>query len=735
MTMQTTRNSMTEESNREEKAFTFTLHEDGIGVLTFDLPKEKVNKLTFRVMKEFSDTLTLLRKEEKLKLLMIKSGKKNIFIAGADISEISSITTQEDGESKAALGQEVLNLLDDMPIPTVCVIDGACLGGGLELALACDFRIVTDNPKVKLGLPEVNLGIIPGFGGTQRLPRLIGLQKSLPLILTGKPVDGKKALKLGLADLCLSNAFVNEGAMKGAKDLLSSSYRNKLKEKRKPKGLLHLLLESNPIGESIIFKQTRKTVMKKTKGEYPAPLAAIRSVKKGMKMSLKKGLKYEVREFGKLACSQICKELIQLYYTNEDLKKDLGVEKENPEIKPIDSTVVLGAGLMGGGIAWLFADKGISVRLKDIHWDALAKGLESAQKIYDKLIKIRKTTPREANLKMLHISPTVEETGLKNRDLLIEAIVEDMGIKKEVLKGVEQKVSDDCIICSNTSSLSITEMASDLKRPENFIGMHFFSPVNRMPLVEIIPGEKTSEDTIATVVALSKRLKKTPIVVKNCAGFLVNRILIPYVNEAVYLLQDGVDIALIDSLAEKYGMPLGPLALADEVGLDVGYKVAKLLEDAYGKRMKTAGLFYELNKNENLLGKKSGKGFYEHKSKGKKVNSQVEKIVNTFRLNHSQHHFVSQKEALDRLMLIMVNEAARCVEEKIVANHKYLDMAMIMGTGFPPFRGGILRYADSLGIDYVTLNLNNLSHKFGERFQPAPLLLKMAENNETFYKD
>lgn len=726
---------MIDDSNKHENAFTFTLSNEGIGTITFDLPGEKVNKLTFSVMKEFSNLLTRLETEERLQLLVIKSAKKDIFIAGADIAEISKIESQEDGESKATEGQDILNQLDNLEVPTVCMIDGACLGGGLELALACDFRIVSDNPKVKLGLPEVNLGIIPGFGGTQRLPRLIGLQKGLPLILTGKPVDGNKACKLGLADIYISSAFIEEELIKHARNLLDPSYRRELKEKRKPKGLLYTLLETNPIGLNFIFSQANKTIMQKTKGVYPAPLAAIAAVKKGRAMSLEKGLKNEAREFGKLAYSQICKNLIQLYYTSEELKKDTGVAKENPQIKKVDDAAILGAGLMGGGIAWLFADKDISVRLKDLHWDALAKGMESAQKIYDKLVKIRKTTPREANLKMQRIAPTVEETGFSQQDVVVEAIVEDMSIKKQVLEDVENKVADDCIICSNTSSLSITEMASGLKKPERFVGMHFFSPVNRMPLVEVIPGENTSEDTIASIVALSKRLKKTPIVVKNCAGFLVNRVLIPYVNEAVHLLQDGVDIALIDQIAEKYGMPLGPLALADEVGLDVGYKVAKILEDAYGKRMKTAGLFYELNKDGNLLGKKSGKGFYEHSDKAKQANPQVEKLVANFRLNHSQHHFVSQKEALDRLILIMVNEASRCIEEGVVANHKYLDMAMIMGTGFPPFRGGVLRYADSIGIDYVTLSLNNLSHKFGDRFQPSSLLLKMAETNETFYKD
>lgn len=733
MTMQTMDNPMVDNQDNNPQALNFSVDKQGIASITFDLKGEKVNKLTSSVMQELLSLLDKIANREEIEVLLIKSAKSNIFIAGADIAQIKLIESSSDGELKALQGQKVFDRLADLPYPTVAVIDGACLGGGLELALACDFRVVSDNPKCLLGLPEVTLGIIPGFGGTQRLPRLIGLQKSLPLILTGKPVPGPKALKLGLADACFSSAFLEEQTHDFACKLKDKTYRKSLCTKRTPKGLLTFLLEKNPIGEAIVFSQAEKGVMAKTKGKFPAPLAAIKAIKKGRQKSLANALKIEAAEFGKLAHSPVCKNLIELYFTNEALKKDTGVSKSDPVIKTIQKSAVLGAGLMGGGIAWLLADKGIPVRLKDLNWDSLAKGLQSAQKIYDKLVSIRKLTPRQATINMQRITPSTVDKGIGHADVIIEAIVEDMGIKKSVLAELENKVSQDTIICSNTSSLSITEMAADLKHPERFLGMHFFSPVNRMPLVEIIPGEKTSPDTIASVVALSKRLKKTPIVVKNCPGFLVNRILIPYVNEAVCLLEDGVDIALIDRLAEQFGMPLGPLALADEVGLDVGYKVAKILEEGYGKRMKTAGLFFDLNKHEKLLGKKSGQGFYLHSKTSKKPNPQVEKLVNSFRLTHNQHHFVSQKEALDRLILIMVNEAARCLEEKVVANPAYLDMAMIMGCGYPPFQGGLLRYADQLGIDYITLNLNNLSHKFGERFQPANYLLQLAQNNETFY--
>jgi 3-hydroxyacyl-CoA dehydrogenase/enoyl-CoA hydratase/3-hydroxybutyryl-CoA epimerase len=382
---------------------------------------------------------------------------------------------------------------------------------------------------------------------------------------------------------------------------------------------------------------------------------------------------------------------------------------------------------MGGGIAWLLGYRAGSVRLKDVVWPSIAKGLKTAHDIYLELVKKRKVTTQEVSMMMHRLSGGLDWVGFANTDVVIEAIVEDMTIKKTVLQELEAEVSDTTIIASNTSGLSITEMGSVLSRPDRFIGMHFFSPVHRMPLVEVIRGEQTSDETVAHIVALSKQLKKTPIVVKNGPGFLVNRILIPYVNEAVRLLEDGVDVERIDRLATSFGMPIGPLALADEVGLDVGYKVAKQLEVGYGDRMSVASSFEAIHRVQGMLGKKTGRGFYVHSGKSKRPNDQLASmIVKNFSAQ------VTDEECIDRLILVMVNESARCLDERVVDNPSYLDMAMILGTGFPAFRGGVTRYADERGLSTIEDALRRLSVKFGKRFEPAPLISQLVAGGRGF---
>jgi len=380
---------------------------------------------------------------------------------------------------------------------------------------------------------------------------------------------------------------------------------------------------------------------------------------------------------------------------------------------------------MGGGIAWLYSKMDIPVRMKDIAWDGIALGYQQIDKVYKQLLKIRKLTKAEVANKVALVSATTDMTGFKSCDVVSEAVIEDIKIKKAVFKDLEKHISADCIIASNTSSLSITEMAKGLKKPERFVGMHFFNPVNRMPLVEVIPGEKTSPKTVATIVALAKKAKKTPIVVGDCAGFLVNRILLTYINEAFYLLSEVGDVKRIDKVIENFGMPMGPFVLADTVGLDVGYKVAKILEDGYGKRMKVSPLIDEIYNKKKLLGKKSGKGIYSYASKNTEVNEGVLALCKKGK--------VSGQEIIDRLMLIMVNEAARCLDEKVVKSAEYLDMAMLMGTGFPAHRGGLLKYADHLGINEVISRLEKLSKQHGDKFKPCSYLKKLKKEKRSFY--
>jgi 3-hydroxyacyl-CoA dehydrogenase/enoyl-CoA hydratase/3-hydroxybutyryl-CoA epimerase len=711
--------------------FTLGPHNDSIWDLCFDTPDEKINKFSGEALQELKDQLVQLQNRNDIKLLLVTSSKKNIFVAGADIKEIENISSPAEARSKAKAGQDVFQLLDDLPFPTVAIIDGACMGGGLEYALACDFRIATSHKSTKLALPEVNLGIIPGFGGTQRMPRLIGIQKSLGLILAGKAIDGPKALKLKLVDACFHREFLSFELDPFCKKLLDSSFRKKLLSKR-TKGKLTCLLEDTIIGRRLLYKKAKEALLGKTKGQYPAPLAALNSIIKGYSSSLLKGQKIELDYFQTVAGGAISKNLIQVFYTSEALKKESGIAEE---VDPIDiqHASVLGAGVMGGGIAWLFSHKNFDVRMKDITWDALAKGYQAAAAVYEQLRKRRRYKSNEISVKMHKISGGLDYTNFNHTDLVVEAVVENMEIKKKVLAETETHLSDKAILASNTSSLSITEMASALKRPEKFIGMHFFNPVNRMPLIEVIPGEKTSPETITTLMHISRKLGKTPIVVQNCTGFLVNRVLIPFMNEASLILAEGGKVKHIDSLLKKFGMPMGPFVLADEVGIDVGYKVAKILEDDYGTRMKTSAFFTQLYQ-DGLLGKKDLKGFYIHHGKSKEINPEIESKAAAFRKqNNLEEQRFTSEDIVDRCILAMVNEAARALEEGVVKNAAYLDMAMIMGSGFPPFRGGLLRYADQLGLKETQNRLIELAHKYGERFVPAEIFETLITQNINFY--
>lgn len=720
------------------KSINFSFDSNGIANLVFDLANEKVNKLSAEVLLELEAILDEIEANKNIHLLLIKSGKKDIFIAGADINEIRGIKNESDAYKKVMQGQEILSKIADLKIPTIALINGACLGGGLELALACKYRIAVDNKKTMLGLPEVNLGIIPGFGGTQRLPKLIGLQESLKIILSGKAIDYKKAFKIGLVDKIIREEFLTNDLEDFVAQALVHNQGNQVMSRRCSVGKKRFVGEVILAGKYLIYYFAKKDLMNKTKGKYPAPLAAFDVISRTYHCSdHQAGFKIEAEEFSKLASGEIAKNLIEIFFTNEEIKKDNGVENEIVA-KEIKQAALMGAGVMGGGIAWLFSNCDIPVRMKDISQFGIALGFNQVLKIYKQLKKIGKYKDNQISVKMDEISSTTDYSGFDHVDIVVEAIIENIEVKKDTFAELEGHIKKDTIIASNTSSLSITKMASDLVNPERFIGMHFFNPVNKMPLVEVIRGEKTSDLAVATVVQLSKKLGKTPIVVKDVAGFLVNRILLPYINEAGFLLQDGADLKHIDNLIEDFGMPMGPFVLADTVGIDVGYKVAKILNEGYGDRMAVCHLLSELAKNKNLLGKKSNQGFYKYNKEGKNlgVNSEVNQVINKVRsADHLHKSYINNHDIVDRCIFIMINEAAKCLEENVVKNHRYLDMAMIMGTGFPAFRGGLLRYADEIGIGVVVARLKEFSKVYGLRFEPANLLVKMDHDNQKFYNN
>ncbi len=715
----------------QTSAFAVDLKKSGVAFLTIDVPDAKVNILTAAVMLELDGIFAELAKRSDIKALVIISGKEDNFIAGADVNEIESLTDAAVGQEKAQMGQAVFQRIHELPFPVVAAIQGSCAGGGLELALACDYRIARSHEKTKLGLPEVKLGILPGFGGTQRLPRLIGIQKALGLILTGKFVDAGKAGKLGLVDKVLPvnhHGFLNAEAEEFALRVLPNFRAGERGKVKRPGGLQNLFLEGTAIGRKILFDQARKKALKNTRGHYPAPLKALQAVQHGFALPLREGLETEARLLGELVASEVSKNLISIYHLTETLKKDTGAEKSKTVPTQVNNVALLGAGVMGGGIAQLVSFRDIPVRMKDVNQEALDLGLNRARSVFQKGVDRRKLSADEMARKMTLISTTLDYSGFSTAELVIEAIVENLDVKKTVFAELEGAVGQGTILASNTSSLSITDIASAVKKPERVIGFHFFNPVHRMPLVEIIRGDKTSDATTVTAVAFAKRLGKIPVVVKNSPGFLVNRILGPYINEGAMLLQEGAAIDAIDRAMLDFGMPMGPLNLLDEVGIDVGFKVAKILQEAFGDRVVPSAVIEKVSQS-GRLGKKGGKGFYIYEGKDKRVDEDIYKVI-----DHVSQPEKFPKEVLqDRLLFIMLKEAALCLEEQIVRHPRDVDAGMIFGTGFPPFRGGVLRYADKLGSEKCVDKMQQLAETFGERFAPPKSLVSSAQSGGAFY--
>ncbi len=701
----------------------FRLTTDGeLGMLEFDTPDSKANILSGDALREFDSILDELAGRSDIKALLITSAKKSIFIAGADISEIEGISDPAEASEKSAMGKAIFDKLENLPQKTFVVINGACVGGGYELSLACDYRVAGFGSAVKIGLPEIKLGILPGFGGCVRLPKLIGIANALGIILAGKVVDSAKALKLGMIDRQFYDPILLDEAKKFARGILAGTEKAR---SRQPK-LMEKLLEGNPLGRWLMFRQARKGVMKQTKGQYPAPLEALDAIKEMVGVSHAEASRIEDEHFGKLGASDISKSLINVYHLDDGYRKRRWTDAEST-LTNVKKAGVVGAGVMGGGIAQLLAKKEIPCRVKDLNNDALALALKTAAGVYKYHLKTRKMKPGQVAAQMSLISPTTDYSGFKNADVVIEAVVERMGVKKVVFAELDEICKPDAYLFTNTSSLSVTEMANATKRPERVAGFHFFNPVHRMPLLEIITTQQTSDETLASAVGFARQLGKMAIVVKDKEGFLVNRVLLPYMNEAAYLFEEGIDVARLDKVATDFGMPMGPMELADEVGIDVGYHVAEILADAYGERMKVAEILKSVY-DAGILGRKSGKGFYIHKGKKKTLNGSV------LKMRRESSFGLSDDEVRKRLVYIMINEASRILEEGVVDSARTIDVGMIYGTGFPPFRGGLMKYADSVGAKDIVATLKDFQGRFNShRFEPSQLLLDLAESGGTFY--
>jgi 3-hydroxyacyl-CoA dehydrogenase / enoyl-CoA hydratase / 3-hydroxybutyryl-CoA epimerase len=690
--------------------------------LKFDQPDSKANVFNESALQELDLVVKELGGRSDLKGVLVTSGKSDIFIAGADLNLIKSLDTVEKALEGCSAGQQAIHRFSKLKCQKVAAIGGACLGGGFELALACDKRVASDAKSVKIGLPEVMLGILPGFGGSVRLPRLVPLPTALDMILTGKQVDGTRAFKMGMIDTYLPAQDFNERALAWAKT-------NQGRSGRRVHTFTNRLMEMVPF-RGLIFSQARKQVMKNTKGKYPAPLKILDLLAEIHGIGLEEALKREARAFSLLAVTPISKRLIEFFQLSESVKKTNGVGPE-VQARKVERGAVLGAGVMGGGIAWAFANRDISVRMKDLNWDAVGLGLQQAGENFGFVLKRKKLTKPQFMGKMAMISGSLDYSGFKMADVVVEAVVENMDVKKKVLQDVENYISPDCIFASNTSSLSITEMQSVAKRPDKVGGFHFFNPVSRMPLIEVIAGAKTSPETVASLFELAKKLGKTPIVVKDGPGFLVNRLLLPYMNEALFLFEEGVSVERIDRVMLDFGMPMGPMRLVDEVGIDVAAKVAKILNQAFGARAEASPLSDVIVKS-GRLGKKNGKGFYVYES-GKEVgvDDSVPQLLSARSTKSVQ---LSDNELVQRMIYPMVNEASLALAEGVVKTPGEVDLGMIMGTGFAPFRGGLLRYADSETPKRIVESLERFSGQGGgERLKPNQALQEAARRG-SFYR-
>jgi len=700
-------------------ASAFRIERDGdLAVLWFDLPGEKVNKFSTTVMTEFASVVDELEHDASLKRVIIASGKPSIFIAGADVTEFSKASSADQAREYTRFGQQTIHRFSKLPQVTVAAINGAALGGGCELAISCDYRVMSDSPKAQIGLPETKLGIFPAWGGVTKLPRLIGLPAALDIILNGKTFDGKRAKRAGLVDEVVP-----------APILLDIAKQFAAKPKRRGSDRTKFYVEGNPLARRVIFGKARKAVFAQTHGNYPAPLKAIDVMEYGMSSGVERGLAREVEEVVPLivgAAGDVAQNLIRLFFMMEESKK------ERIAATPVEvrNAGVLGAGIMGGGIAQLIADKTeAAVRMRDINWKAIAGGLKAAAKIWKKKVDRRRMTRGEMQRKLARITSTIDWSGFERCDLVVEAVVENVDIKRQVLSEFEAVAGPNAVFATNTSTIPITDIASLAARPENVAGMHFFNPVDRMPLVEVIRGAKTSDATMVTVANFARKLGKTVVYCNDGPGFVVNRILGPYMNESGFLLEEGNAIESIDKAMIDFGMPMGPMALLDEVGIDVAAKVAKILGAAFGDRMVPSHVVDTLYA-DGRYGKKNGKGLYLYEAgKRQGPDQSVYRLLNV-----KSTHPADAQVVVDRMIFAMVNEAAMILDEKIVASAAELDLAMIMGTGFPPFRGGLLRYADKLGLPYILARLDDLAQKHGKRFLATAALRKLAEQDGKFYR-
>jgi 3-hydroxyacyl-CoA dehydrogenase/enoyl-CoA hydratase/3-hydroxybutyryl-CoA epimerase len=729
---------------KEPGSFSYRV-EGAVALITFDKPGEAVNTLSPEIAEEFDRLLDRAVKDAEVQAVVFTSGKKDNFIAGAKIDLLQAMKREEEAAQLSRQAQQGFDRLDAFAKPVVAAIHGSCLGGGLEWALACDYRIATDAPQTSLGFPEVQLGLIPGAGGTQRLPRLIGTPAALDLILTGKTVRPSKARKLGLVDEVVPKPILLSVAIQRARELASGkrrverSHRFHSVGKHGLTGFLQgltkkdlwseLALEDNPLGRRVLFEQARKQVLKKTKGKYPAPLKALEAVRAGLEHGIEEGLKLEAKSFGELVVSDVSHRLVEVFFATTELKKENGTSDPTVQPHPVQKIGILGGGLMGGGIAYVtVARMNVPVRIKERDDPSVGRALKYVGGLFKERVERRELNWREANAKLALATATTDLSGFKHVDLVIEAVFEDLALKQKVLQDIEAATSEQCIFASNTSALPIGKIAAASRHPQTVIGMHYFSPVNKMPLLEVIRQAKTDDWVAATAVDVGRKQGKTVIVVNDGPGFYTSRIIAPYMNEASQLLVEGADIAELDRALVEFGFPVGPITLLDEVGIDVAAKVAKFLQESFGDRLAAPESFQKVIQ-DGRTGRKGNKGFYTYNGKKKGVDESVYALLP----HGKQRKRFDREEMAERCVLQFVNEAIRCLEENILRSPRDGDIGAIYGLGYPPFLGGPFRYVDSFGPSKVLSKMERWQEALGKRFEPAPLLKDMAKFGKKFY--
>ncbi len=715
--------------------FRLEKRDDRIAILWMDDPHESVNTLKRELIEQFASVLTEIENNRRLEVLVFASGKPQGFIAGADLNMLKDVTTPEQARSLSRIAQELNTRLAHLRPISVAAIHGACLGGGLELALALDLRVASNDHQTRLGLPEVQLGLLPGGGGTQRLPALIGAERALDLLLTGRRLSAERARRMGIVDELVPKEILIEAAIKLAhsrrqeRSLSFGAVTNLLSFKK----LREWVLAGNPIGRRVLFDQAHKRTLRKTRGNYPAPERILAVTKIGLEQGFEAGFAAEAEAFGELVVSRPAKQLINLFFAGNQLKKHRGID--DPLITPcaIHKVGVLGAGLMGAGISYVTITRAqVPVRLKDKDSPGVSHGLGYVRRLLDDRVRKRAMTRLQRSQSLAMVTGTVDLLGFANADLVIEAVFEDLTLKQRMLRDVEAITHDKTVFASNTSAIPITEIAAAGQRPENVIGMHYFSPVEKMPLLEVITTDVTAPWVIATCVEFGKRQGKTVIVVGDGPGFYTSRILGPYMNEAVYLLMEGVAIDRIDGALQDFGFPIGPMALLDEVGIDVGNKVADKLSGAFGDRMRPPPGIERLLQDQRL-GRKNQRGMYHYADPTRSPKPVDESVYRL--LGVAPSNLLSSNEIAQRCALQMVNEAARCLEEGIVSSPRDGDIGAVFGLGFPPFRGGPFRYLDQSGVKEIAARLEQLCDRHGERYAPAPLLVEKARKGKGFYDD